>query len=245
MTDMNRENRRKYRREYYQRNKEHIREYGRKYRERIGKLLPSKKHICPICKREFFTSRSRKIYCSKDCRDKAQHKRNYKHILSEYRIRKSLPPKKHICPICKKEFIIPYGNQIYCSKYCRDKAYDKRNYKPHGILFDGINYKPKNELELVFLFSKFHKEIGFPKIIQLRSYRFPDCIAIDNQGKEVSIEFEYVSSHYIKHNHHKEKHQADHIICWAHDKKYMKKSDIKKLEKINIISLKEWIEERK
>lgn len=53
------------------------------------------------------------------------------------------------------------------------------------------------EAWVVYLFSKFHEQLGFEKITQIQSI-FPDCTAL-KQGKEVSIEFETLSSHLGNH----------------------------------------------
>lgn len=67
---------------------------------------------------------------------------------------------------------------------------------------------PKSESGVVCLFSKMHQFLGFP-FIKLIQNRFPDCIAIDNSGKEVKIEFEEPSDNF---DHDAKK--CDLIVCW-------------------------------
>jgi len=54
-----------------------------------------------------------------------------------------------------------------------------------------------NEGFVVYLFSRFHEQLGFEKVLKIGS-TFPDCIALKD-GKEVRIEFEimpwYLKSH--------------------------------------------------
>jgi len=50
---------------------------------------------------------------------------------------------------------------------------------------------------VVYLFSKFHKELEFEHIVDINT-QFPDCIAIKD-GKRVSIEFEPESSSLATH----------------------------------------------
>ena len=54
-----------------------------------------------------------------------------------------------------------------------------------------------NEPFVVYLFSKFHKELEFEHIVDIDT-QFPDCIAI-RDGKKVSIEFETLSNSLATH----------------------------------------------
>ena len=54
-----------------------------------------------------------------------------------------------------------------------------------------------NEGFVVYLFCKFHEDLGFDKILHLGSM-FPDCIA-EKHGKEVSIEFE-TRPYFLRHH---------------------------------------------
>jgi len=58
---------------------------------------------------------------------------------------------------------------------------------------------PKNEQGVIYLFSRYHEELGFEKILHIGT-RFPDITAIRN-GEEIKIELEFLlsgfQSHYI------------------------------------------------
>jgi hypothetical protein len=49
-----------------------------------------------------------------------------------------------------------------------------------------------DEQFVVYLFSMFHRELGFDHIIQMQSNKFPDCTAVKD-GHLVTIEFERTS----------------------------------------------------
>ena len=55
---------------------------------------------------------------------------------------------------------------------------------PLGILFE-----PEYEQEVVYLFSVFHRELGFPYIIKIRN-EFPDALVMDKKRNVKKIEFE-------------------------------------------------------
>lgn len=80
--------------------------------------------------------------------------------------------------------------------------------------YDGLVYSPVNELGVIFLFGKLHKELGF-EITIIRS-AFPDCIArrklTDDKWEEVKIEFEYESLNFKLHKH--KASECDIIVCW-------------------------------
>ena len=54
-------------------------------------------------------------------------------------------------------------------------------------------FEPVDEMGLVYLFARHHREIGFPFIVKLRS-KYPDVIAIDTKGERKLIELEFRSS---------------------------------------------------
>lgn len=56
---------------------------------------------------------------------------------------------------------------------------------------------PKNEIGVVYLFSRHHEELGFEKIIDITT-RFPDITAL-REGKEVKIELEFLLSSFKSH----------------------------------------------
>lgn len=99
------------------------------------------------------------------------------------------------------------------------------------------NFSMKNlpiyEQEIVFIFSKIHKELGFPHTIEVKD-KFPDCIVIDSSGEEKKIEFEYFASNFDH-----DPGGCDYIICWEND------LSIEALQKLPpIISLEEFILEK-
>ena len=67
-------------------------------------------------------------------------------------------------------------------------------------LYDGKKFYVVNEAHVAFVFSKYHDKLGFPKIMDIGT-AFPDCIAINKDGKECVIEFEYKSRNFVYHNH--------------------------------------------
>ena len=66
--------------------------------------------------------------------------------------------------------------------------------KYNGTLFP----EPENEAETVYLFSKYHKKLGFDKILKISSCLFPDIIAKRGR-KTVKIEMEYKLSSFMYH----------------------------------------------
>jgi hypothetical protein len=79
-----------------------------------------------------------------------------------------------------------------------------------------LQYAPRNELGVVFLFAHVAKRLQF-RIEEIRA-GFPDCIAYRHAGdseKRVRIEFEFRSSSFKAHRH--DSKQCDCIVCWHHD----------------------------
>ena len=74
-------------------------------------------------------------------------------------------------------------------------------------------YEPVDEMGLVYLFARCHRELGFPYVVKIRS-KFPDVIAMDANGGRVTIELEYKSSSY-NNNHPLD--GCDYIVCWEDD----------------------------
>ena len=78
-----------------------------------------------------------------------------------------------------------------------------------------MQYAPRNELGVVFLFS--HIARLRLKVEQIRP-QYPDCIAYQKTGtgeRQVRIEFEYKSRNFYTHSH-KAKH-CDWLVCWEHN----------------------------
>lgn len=99
----------------------------------------------------------------------------------------------------------------------------------------GILFEPEYEQEVLYLFSVFHRELGFPYIIRIRN-EFPDAIVM-NKNKEVKrIEFEIRASDFLAHRH--EKRGCDYIVCWENDLEEEQSKDLPE-----VISIKDSIEE--
>ncbi len=97
----------------------------------------------------------------------------------------------------------------------------------------GVTPHPTYESAVVFLFGKFHHELGFPLVTNIQ-VGFPDATAIDEEGKEVRIEFKLYASQF---NYPSD--ECDYVVCWRND---LSEEDMKKLPKI--IALEEFIIER-
>ena len=57
---------------------------------------------------------------------------------------------------------------------------------------------PKNELEVLYWFSRLHEKLGFEEILRIRFGKFPDVIA-KRDGKVVKVELEYKLSRFKDH----------------------------------------------
>jgi hypothetical protein len=90
-----------------------------------------------------------------------------------------------------------------------------------------LKHQPSNEYETIVLFSLLAEQLGY-NIIKVQS-DFPDAI-IEKNGKEIEVEFEYLSSNYIQHCHPMDFRGT--CICW--------RKDIA-LDRISILSLEEYI----
>lgn len=97
------------------------------------------------------------------------------------------------------------------------------------ILFNryGLIYEPVCEDEVIFLFAKIHKLIGFNYVTIFRQ-GYPDCTAINKKGFNIRIEFEYCSSRFEIHD----PNGCDLVVCWEHDWKECP---------VKVISLKDFI----
>jgi len=94
-------------------------------------------------------------------------------------------------------------------------------------------YEPIDETGVVYLFGKYHRQLGFPYVKLIRD-DFPDAVVLDHDGNEKAVEFEHRSANFVQHGHDASK--CDFIICWEHDWTDMPRE----LEgKITIIPLKE------
>jgi ferredoxin len=83
--------------------------------------------------------------------------------------------------------------------------------------FRGMNSEPLNEQGVVLLFGMVCQRLGFE--VEVVQTRFPDCVAKKQVGKRdwrnVSIEFEYRSSDFVKHAH--DRNKCDLVVCWEDD----------------------------
>lgn len=75
----------------------------------------------------------------------------------------------------------------------------------------GLLFEPRNEQELVYLFAKFHQDLGFPYIIKISS-EFPDAEVMNKNRERKTIEFELFASNFKQHGHDRLK--CDFIVCW-------------------------------
>jgi len=79
-------------------------------------------------------------------------------------------------------------------------------------------YEPVNEQGVIFLFAKYHKELGIEYIEGIQQ-GFPDAFGRRRIGKTeyepVDIEFEFRSLDFKNHQH--DPSQCDIIVCWLHN----------------------------
>ena len=79
-------------------------------------------------------------------------------------------------------------------------------------------YEPVNEQGVIFLFAKYHKELGIEYIEGIQQ-GFPDAFGRRKIGKTeyepVEIEFEFRSIDFKNHQH--DPNQCDIIVCWEHN----------------------------
>jgi len=99
------------------------------------------------------------------------------------------------------------------------------------IAFRGLHYAPENELGVVLLFGKIHRELGFPEIDVIGA-DFPDCWAYQKTTRgtrRIMIEFEFKTRSFKKHvkKHERElrllKPRRGIVICWEHHWPYVEK----------------------
>ena len=79
----------------------------------------------------------------------------------------------------------------------------------------GMN-DPDSHDALVTLFGKIHREVGFPRILRIRT-RFPDALVQDHEGNEVNVEFELYSNTFEQEHDKKDWKKCDRIVCWEDD----------------------------
>ncbi len=94
---------------------------------------------------------------------------------------------------------------------------------------------PKNEQETIILFERLSEELGY-QIVYLGT-RFPDGrIKSIKSGAEITVEFEYKSSNYLKHKHPFD--GCDLVVCWDDD--LFSQLSIPVLSLSRYIKVKEW-----
>ncbi len=78
-------------------------------------------------------------------------------------------------------------------------------------------HEPVTEDMVIFLFGMVARELGFA-VARIQA-DFPDCQAVcqvgDGKWQEARIEFELLSSNFLRHLHDPD--GADLIVCWKHD----------------------------
>jgi len=92
----------------------------------------------------------------------------------------------------------------------------KQDKRPVALKNAPMEYAPKNELGVVFLFAHVARKLQF-RIEEIRP-QFPDCIAYRRSGDSetrVRIEFEFRSSRFKAHRH--KASECDLIVCWHDD----------------------------
>lgn len=107
------------------------------------------------------------------------------------------------------------------------------------INFRGLIYSPINEQGVVFLFGRILEDLNL--YIEEIRIKYPDCVArrYTRKGWErIYIEFEYLSSNFIQHNH--DPSECNMIVCWKND---LSNAEKKNLHGIEIVELKSLIEE--
>lgn len=108
---------------------------------------------------------------------------------------------------------------------------ESKPFSPYGLIAE-----PFYEQEVVFLFSKFHVELGFPFVIRIQG-GFPDAQVMNRQRELKKIEFEVHASDFVMHRH--DPRGCDYIVCWEDDLSEEEKRN-KRLPRV--IALKEELE---
>lgn len=115
--------------------------------------------------------------------------------------------------------MLSIGFNFYINKNYIMKRKTIGELMPTGL---GLDYSPVNEQGVVFLFAKYHKQLGIEALQSIQDF-FPDAIARIKVGKdrftEKGIEFEFKSSGFkdhIKNNQYNGK-NCEIIVCWEHD----------------------------
>ena len=98
-------------------------------------------------------------------------------------------------------------------------------------------YSPvTEEAGVIMVFTKLHEQLGFKKLVTSSARGF-DIDSIDYKGQDVTVEFEYVSSNYIRHEHPFKMIDGRKyvVICWYDDcdlKAKLKREYNKEIEEV-------------
>lgn len=93
-----------------------------------------------------------------------------------------------------------------------EKTPEQRSREIKSLTPLGLVTEPLYEQEVIFLFSKFHKELGFPSVISIAPNRYPDAEVLNNKREVKKIEFEVFASDF---NH--DPNGCDYVVCWEND----------------------------
>lgn len=121
--------------------------------------------------------------------------------------------RRYIHPLSEKDHET-IKNAIISRRYeTRVEVEEKTISERLGPAFSTIDllFEPVDEMGVVYIFARHHREIGFPFIVKLRR-QYPDVIAIDTQGERKLLELEFKSSGFS----HDPK-GCDCIVCWIDD----------------------------
>ena len=88
------------------------------------------------------------------------------------------------------------------------------------IDYPGLTYSPINENGVILLFATMNSEDELGFSVESIADAFPDALVVDyranrDRGVKKYIEFEFLSSNFVRHDHDPAK--CDIIVCWEHD----------------------------
>lgn len=75
-------------------------------------------------------------------------------------------------------------------------------------------FRPQNEQGVVFLFAQYCVQHDHTELVSIRS-EFPDAVVRTNGTEDWRVEFEFVASNFIAHNH--DARECDAVVCWVDD----------------------------
>jgi len=78
-----------------------------------------------------------------------------------------------------------------------------------------LRWAPSYEQEVVMLFGWLLPYLEDIATVEESSDQFPDCLALNADGKPLRIEFEVTASGFVQHGH--DPSQCDLIVCWVND----------------------------